>query len=139
MKDKEYVKAFKVLTDRLRNITKDKKARLSIKFDNALRPVILYITRTYDNGSHYCHFSNGNGCFQYGNKKSLNSLDITYDMSEYYSIGHMMKGCKKNVFAKLWLSNAIGNALHILISERKLLDANDTVESLCVQYDMTHI
>ena len=139
MKDKEYVKAFKVLTDRLRNITKDKKACLIVKFDNALGPIILYITKTYDNGRHYCLFSDGNGYFQYGNKKSLNSLNITYDMSEYYSIGYMMKGCKKNVFAKLWLSNAIGNALHILISERKLLDANETVESLCVQYDMTHI
>lgn len=83
MKDKEYVKAFKVLTDRLRNITKDKRARLIIKFDNALKPIILYITRTYDNGLHYCHFSNGNGYFQYGNEKSLNSLNITHDMSEY--------------------------------------------------------
>lgn len=139
MKYKEYVKAFKVLTDRLRNITKDKKARLIIKFDIALRPVILYITKTYDDGLYYCHFSDGNGYFQYGNGKNLNSLDITYDMSEYYSIGHTMKGCKKNVFAKLWLSNAIGNELHVLVSERKFLDANETIESLCVQYDMAHV
>lgn len=133
MKTREYTKAFKLLTQRLRDFTNDPKARLAITFVQNLRPHIVYSC----NGTHYyftdnyCNISPGN---------LIVDSHVTYEsVAKFYSIGHLMKGFTKEDFLKMWLDNAIGTDLYIYNITSKLLDKNDTVESLCVQYDMAQV
>lgn len=146
MANREYAKAFKLLTQRLRDSTNDQKARLGITFTYKLRPHILYRCN-----SQFRYFLNSYGDVICGNK-IIDSRITDSSYAHFYSVGNLMKGFTKEDFMKMWIDNAIGNDLCIYyedayfkpakmmssnLANRKLLDSNDTVESLCVQYDMT--
>lgn len=138
MKDKEYVKAFKLLTQRLRDSTNDPKARLVITFVYDLRPQVIY----FCNGN-FLYFLNSYGDVVCGNE-TIDSRIKSSSYAHFYSVGHLMKGFLKTDFIKMWIDNAIGADLYVndedvYCETSKFLDKNDTVESLCVQYDMTHI
>ena len=148
MKYKEYVKAFKFLSKRLRDLTQDSKAHLSITFNMNLLPTIVHISNPsalgYNTFRKYRYFvDSSNRYYIRGNQiKDLRIMRSSY--AQYYSVGHRMNDFKKEDFMKMWLDNAIKNTLYISYhydssAVFKFLDANDTVESLCVQYDMTHI
>lgn len=138
MKYKEYVKAFKLLTQRLKDSTDDRRARLSITFAYDLCPHILYVC----NG-HFRNFLNSYGDVICGNE-IIDSRIKSSSYGHFYSIGHLMKSFAKEDFIKMWIDNAINNTLYVerdssIDNAVKLIDGNDTVESLCVQYDMTHV
>lgn len=138
MKAREYAKAFKLLTKRLRKSTNDPRARLVITFVYDLRPHIIY----FCNGN-FRYFLNNYGDVICGNE-TIDSRITNSSYAHFYSIGHLMNGFLKKDFIKMWIDNAIGTDLHLndedaYCKTSKFLDKNDTVESLCVQYDMTHI
>ena len=140
MTTREYAKAFKFLTKRLRESTNDRKARLGITFMHKLHPHIIY----FCNGN-FRYFLNSYGDVICGNE-TIDSRITNSSYAHFYSVGHAMKDFTKEDFMKIWINNAIGNELCIYYEDayfktakRKLLDSNDTVESLCVQYDMAQV
>lgn len=135
MKVREYAKAFKLLTQRLRDSTNDRKARLGITFMYDLCPHIVYLC----NGNYHRFFAD-----VYSNE-IFDSRIKNSSCAHYYSVGHLMNGFSKKDFIKMWIDNAIGTDLYInsnvdaYCKTSKFLDKNDTVESLCVQYDMIQV
>ena len=148
MKYKEYVKAYKFLTKRLKEITHDNKAYLGIRFNENLQPVPIYVFSSISSESklikrHYHFVDSHNLYYIRGNQiKDARITRISYP--QYYSTAHRMNGFTKEDFMKMWLDNVIKNTLYVTYDYGpdgivKFLDKNDTVESLCVQYDMMRI
>ena len=144
MTAKEYDKAFKFLTQRYRDLTHDRKSRLAITFSGHILPKPLIVQ--WYNGI-YRYFVDNHCNIIYGNTIADSRIINLSHNYTFYSVGHLTKSFTKKDFIKMWIDNAIGNDLYIYILNRKsadvkiakLLDSNDTVESLCIQYDMTHI
>lgn len=148
MKYKEYVKAYKFLTKRLKEIMHDDKAHLGITFNINLQPIIVYITNSKLSGYNlirkYRYFVNCTSWYYISGNKIIDSRITRSLYAQYYSTAHRMNGFTKEDFMKMWLDNAIKNTLYVTYDYGpdcivKFLDKNDTVESLCVQNDMMHI
>ena len=140
MTARKYAKAFKFLTQRLRDLTHDRKAHLAITCGGLSQPHIIH----WCNGTHR-YFVNSHEIINPGNTIIDSHMIDSSCSSKFYSVGHLMKRFTKKDFIKMWIDNAINNDLYIYILDSKsikpakLLDSSDTVESLCIQYDMTYI
>ena len=131
--EEDYAKAFEVLTQRLKDATQDRHAYLAIAITDKLYYSVIY----------FCH-----GNYRYFYDSAGRSLigDSTIDActthslhAGFYSLSNIMNGFTKNDFMKIWLDKALGNDLCFgHYTDAKILDSCDTIELLCVQYDMAH-
>lgn len=129
----EYAKAFKVLTARIKKITDDKKAALCLFINSGLRAILKYKAL---NDCHY--FRCNDRAWSDGNCMHHSVFNPNY-VGKCLSISNA-KGFTKQEFIRFWIENAIGNELcaynHQCYMLKFLLDKNETIESLCVEYDM---
>jgi hypothetical protein len=144
MKYKEYVKAFKVLTNRLCHITHDKHAKLAIFLERnrTLTPGFQLSSDYKAFDSLHCIYNDEHLAFDnvFCNSQQQQQLFA------YIEPGHLIKTFSivdYISYVKLWLDITIGNSLNIFKylndNEHKLISHYETVESLCVQYDMTQV
>lgn len=137
MKTSDYAKAFKVLTDKLRKIVRDRKARLVIYVDNKLCLIPSY----YCQDSLSCLFTDDNEPFIVKRKRHCKPCLSNARCKQTMSLSKL-SDLSRNDYMELWFQLVIGNTLLcaqqfcVGSNQYKLLDKHETVESLCVEYDM---
>lgn len=139
MKDKDYAKAFKLMTHRLRQATGDSKAVLCMQITYILTATVAYRLHNERNHRYFLHndqrhsLNDGNGLHH--------KLFKQHHAPKCFS-SSTMDGVSRDKFMQIWLKNAIGNDLcievchHDYSTMHMILDKHETTESLCVEYDL---
>lgn len=146
MKDKNYMKAFRFLSRKLREITGHRSATLGVINTETDCNNLYLAFRVLPSNSSYFYFADERGIAKYMHFKPKHLKTRLSKRFHFYSVGSSRK-IQPEVFMKEWIEHAVGHDIYVSyynpstndIGLVKLLSSIDTVETLAISYDMSNV
>ena len=147
MTDKEYIKAFKCLTSKLKQALNDKTAALCLTIANnnetfALSYRTIYRTDDLNVIKEHFYFFDESSKYSHVHRICDDSILANARFKGKTLSLNSSKSFNGIDFMKTWLDAACGKDVSLVTRTGhvvKLLGKNDTVESICIEYDLTRV